>query len=144
MANLYFNKVILGGRMTADPELKTTQTGVPVLSFTIAVNRRKTNGGEQVSDFINCVAWRERAEFISRYFRKGSCICIVGELQIRKWQDSDENKRYATEVIVSEVHFVDSKNESQSASASYMPEAYTTSAEGLVPLSISDDDDIPF
>ena len=144
MANLNLNKVILGGRMTADPELKFTQAGKPVLSFTIAVNRRRAKDGEQQTDFISCVAWQERAELISRYFRKGSCICIVGEIQVRKWQDSDGNNRYATEVLVSEVNFVDSKSESQGAPASYMPEAYTAPAAGLVPLQISDDDDLPF
>ena len=142
MANLNLNKVILGGRMTADPELKTTQSGTPVLSFTIAVNRRRAKDGEQQSDFINCVAWKERAELISRYFRKGSCICIIGEIQVRKWQDSDGNNRYATEVLVSEVNFVDSKSESQGAPASYMPEAYTAPAAGFE--EITGDDDLPF
>ena len=142
MASLNFNKVILGGRLTADPELKTTQSGTSVLSFTIAVNRRRTKDGEQMSDFINCVAWKERAELISKYFRKGSCICIVGEIQVRKWQDSDGNNRYATEVLVSEVNFVDSKNESQSEPASYMPEAYTAPVAGFE--EITGDDDLPF
>lgn len=142
MANLSLNKVILGGRMTADPELKTTQSGTPVLSFTIAVNRRKTKDGEQQSDFINCVAWKERAELISKYFRKGSCICIIGELQVRKWQDADGNNRYSTEVLVSEVNFVDSKSESQSAPASYMPEAYTAPAGQFE--KITGDDNLPF
>ena len=142
MANLNLNKVILGGRLIADPELKTTQSGISVLSFTIAVSRRKTKDGEQMSDFITCVAWKERAELISKYFRKGSCICVVGEIQVRKWQDSDGNNRYATEVLVSEVNFVDSKNESQSEPASYMPDAYTAPAAGFE--EISRDDDLPF
>ena len=140
MANLNLNKVILGGRLIADPELKTTQSGISVLSFTIAVSRRKTKDGEQMSDFISCVAWKERAELISKYFRKGSCICIIGELQVRKWQDADGNNRYATEVLVSEVNFVDSKNES--APASYMPEAYTAPADNFE--EITGDDNLPF
>ena len=140
MANLNLNKVILGGRMTADPELKTTQTGTPVLSFTIAVNRRRAKDGDQQSDFINCVAWDKRAELISKHFHKGSCICVVGELQVRKWQDSNGGNRYSTEVLVSEVNFVDSKSES--APTSYMPEAYTAPADGFVP--VPEDDDIPF
>ena len=144
MANLNLNKVILGGRMTADPELKFTPTGTAVLSFTIAVNRRRAKDGEQQTDFISCVAWKERAELINRYFRKGSCICIVGELQVRKWQDANGGNRYTTEVLVSEVNFVDSKSDNQSAPASYMPEAYTAAESGLVPLPISDDDDLPF
>lgn len=140
MASFNFNKVILGGRLTADPELKTTQTGTPVLSFTIAVNRRRAKDGDQQSDFINCVAWDKRAELISKHFHKGSCICLVGELQVRKWQDSNGGNRYSTEVLVSEVNFVDSKSES--ATPSYMPEAYTAPADGFVP--VPEDDDIPF
>ena len=137
-ANFNFNKVILGGRLTADPELKTTQSGNSVLSFTIAVNRRKAKDGSQESDFINCVAWKERAEFINKYFRKGSSICVTGELQTRKWQDSNGANRYSTEVIVSETNFVDGK--SDSAPASYMPEAYTNPADSFASI----DDDIPF
>jgi single-strand DNA-binding protein len=140
MANLNLNKVILGGRMTADPEFKTTPAGTPVLSFTIAVNRRRAKDGDQQSDFITCVAWDKRAELISKHFHKGSCICVVGELQVRKWQDSNGGNRYSTEVLVSEVNFVDSKSES--ATPSYMPEAYTAPADGFVP--VPEDDDIPF
>lgn len=140
MANLNLNKVILGGRMTADPELKQTQSGTPVLSFTIAVNRRRAKDGDQQSDFINCVAWDKRAVLISKHFHKGSCICLVGELQVRKWQDSNGGNRYSTEVLVSEVNFVDSKSEN--ATASYMPEAYTAPADGFVP--VPEDDDLPF
>jgi single-strand DNA-binding protein len=140
MANLNLNKVILGGRLIADPELKTTQSGISVLSFTIAVSRRKTKDGEQMSDFITCVAWDKRAELIAKHFRKGSSICVIGELQVRKWQDADGNNRYATEVLVSEVNFVDSKNES--APASYMPEAYTAPADNFE--EVSGDDGLPF
>ena len=117
MANFNLNKVILGGRLTAAPELKSTQSGVMVLSFSIAVARRaapkKEDGtkGEAVSDFINCVAWRDRAEFIAKYFKKGSSICVVGSIQTRSYQDQQGNKRYATEVIVDEVMFVDAKGD---------------------------------
>lgn len=138
-ANFNFNKVILGGRLTADPELKQTQGGTSVLSFTVAVNRRKGKDGQQESDFISCVAWKERAEFISKYFRKGSSICVMGEIQTRKWQDSNGANRYATEVIVSETFFVDGKNDSEPAS--YMPEAYTNPAGSFAPIN---DDDLPF
>lgn len=112
MANANFNKVILAGRLTADVELKATPSGVSVCSFTIAVNRMVAKDMEQKADFINCVAWRNDAEFISRYFKKGSCILIVGKIQNRSWTDAEGNKRYATEVIVDEAHFVDSKSES--------------------------------
>ena len=109
MANFNFNKVILGGRLTADPELKTTTNGNVVTSFSIAVTRRfaKSSDGQsnQQSDFINCVAWRQQAEFITRYFKKGSSICITGSLQTRTWTDQQNNKRYVTEVVVDEVNF---------------------------------------
>lgn len=112
MANFNFNKVILGGRLTADPELKTTQSGVSVCSFSLAVNRKTGKDQEQKTDFINCQAWRQTAEFISRYFKKGSSLCITGSIQTRSWQDQNGNKRFATEVAVDEAMFVDSKNES--------------------------------
>ena len=111
MANLNLNKVILGGRLTSDPELKQTQSGVSVCSFSIAVNRKVAKDQEQKADFINCVSWRKVAEFISNYFHRGSSICIVGNIQTRSWDDKNGNKRYATEVIVDEAMFVDSKND---------------------------------
>ena len=112
MANFNFNKVILGGRLTQDPELRTTSSGAQYVTFSIAVNRPYSKGEDQqqTADFINIVAWRQRAEFISRYFRKGSSICIVGSIQSRSWTDQQGNKRYATDVVAEEVSFVDSKN----------------------------------
>lgn len=130
MANFSFNKVILGGRLTADVELKTTPSGVSVCSFSLAVNRKYSKEGEQQTDFISCQAWRGTAEFISKYFKKGSPLCIVGSIQQRTWTDKDGQKRYATEVVVDEAMFVDSKNDSQSTETSnpnnYMPDAYNT------------------
>ena len=108
MANINLNKVILGGRLTNQPELKQTPQGVSVTTFSIAVNRR---GKKDEADFINCVAWRQTAEFITKYFGKGSSICIVGQIQTRSWNDSNGNKRYATEVIADEAYFVDGKND---------------------------------
>ena len=128
MAN--FNKVILVGRLTADPELKQTQSGISVLTFTLAVNRRyggKTADGQpaqQQADFITCVAWRQTAEFIARFFHKGSSLCLTGAIQTRSWQDQNGQKRYATEVVVDEAMFVDSKGEG-SAQGSYTPDAYS-------------------
>lgn len=140
-ANFNFNKAILGGRLTSDPELKQTQSGTPVCTFNIAVNRRGAKDGQQQSDFISCVAWRERAELISKYFRKGSSICIVGEIQTRKWQDSNGNNRNATEVIVNEVNFVDSKSDNPSVSTpSYMPNAYNAPQFE----EMDNNDDLPF
>ena len=111
MANFNLNKVILGGRLTADVELKMTPSGVSVCQFGLAVNRKYSKEGEQATDFINCVAWRTTAEFISKYFHKGSSLCIVGSLQVRSYKDKDGNNRYATEVIVDEALFVDSKSD---------------------------------
>ena len=119
MANFNFNKVILGGRLTADPELRQTPNGIPVASFTIAVSRRVRTQQDQQSgqqpqntaDFFNCTAWRQQGEFVSRYFRKGSSICIMGSLQNRSWTDPQGVKHYATDIVVDEVNFVDSKSD---------------------------------
>lgn len=113
MANFNFNKAILGGRLTADPELKTTPSGLHVTSFKMAVNRRNSSkdGGDALVDFIDCVAWRQTAEFITCYFRKGSSICVIGPIRTRSWNDAQGAKRYTTEVVVEEATFVDSKGE---------------------------------
>ena len=116
MANFNCNKVIIGGRLTAEPELKTTQSGISVTSFSVAVNRKVKQGEEQKADFYNVVAWRQTAEFVSRYFHKGSSICIVGQLQNSSWE-KDGQKHYKTEIIADEVMFVDSKSEISNTSA---------------------------
>lgn len=156
MANLNLNKVILVGRLTADPELKQTPTGVSVTTFTLAVNRRyqpKTEDGapaQQQADFIGCVAWRAQAEFLCRYFRKGSSVCITGAVQTRSWTDQSNQKRYATEIVADEVMFVDSKSESGAA-----PASDATAQGSSVPPAINavaapnfeelkTDDDLPF
>ena len=125
MANFNFNKVILGGRLTADPELETTPSGISVTSFTVAVNRRfgGKNGEDAQADFFNVTAWRQTAEFITRYFRKASSICVVGSIQTRTWMDQNGQKRFATEIVADEAYFVDAKSESpiavQQAAANY-------------------------
>lgn len=129
MSNLNLNKVVLAGRLTADVELKQTNSGVSVCSFTLAVNRRYSGqNSEQQTDFISCTAWRQTAEFISKYFKKGSALCIVGNIQVRNWQDNQGNKRYATEVVVDEALFVDGKNDTQGTetanAGTYIPDAY--------------------
>lgn len=141
MANLNLNKVILGGRLTAAPELKQTASGTAVMSFTVAVGRKyaaKTDGAPQTpqSDFVNCVAWRSTAEFISRYFHKGSSICVIGRIQTRSFTDSAGNKRYVTEVVADEVNFVDSKSDKTTAGAPDMsaPEFETLSDEEELPF----------
>ena len=142
MSNFNFNKTILGGRLTADPELKTTPSGVSVTSFTVAVNRRgKGKDGETQADFINVTAWRGLAEFITRHFRKGSSICVVGAIQTRSWTDPQGQKHYATEVVADEAYFVDSKGEAAQPSSQYVPEQYTSGGfrqEG------DGDEDLPF
>lgn len=150
MANLNLNKVIIAGRLTSDIELKQTPSGVFVTSFSIAVNRRprKNEDGtqaEQQADFITCVAWRKSAELISKYFHKGSSICVVGNLQTRTWEDTNGNKRYATEVIVDEVNFVDSKSDN----ASYAPQTSAPTAQTLDGSKmnfevVSNEEDLPF
>ena len=100
------NKVILMGRLTGDPELKITSNSKSVCAFTIAVNRIK----KEESDFFKCQAWEGRAEFIGKYFHKGSMIAIVGRLQNRSWDDKDGKKHYITEAIVEEAHFTGEKS----------------------------------
>lgn len=152
MANFNFNKVILGGRLTADPELKQTQTGVAVVTFSIAVNRRFAGkeAGQQ-TDFFNVTAWRATAEFVTRYFKKGSSICVVGSIQNRTWTDQQGQKRYATDIIADEVMFVDSRGESSASdNQGYTPDAYSTPAFSSTPSSapnfeeVESDDDLPF
>lgn len=109
MANFNFTKVIIGGRLTADPELATTPSGVSVCSFAVAVNRR---GAKEAVDFFTIKAWRQTAEFVTRYFRKGSSICIVGSLQTRTWVDQKTGgSRYVVEIVADEAFFVDAKAE---------------------------------
>lgn len=109
------NKVILMGRLTRDPELRQTPSGVSVARFTIAVNRRFTSrDGQQQADFLNCAAWRQTGEFICRYFQKGSMIAVVGSLQSRSWDDKDGKRQYATEVVVDEAYFTGSRAETGS------------------------------
>ncbi len=100
------NKVILMGNLVADPEFKTTPSGVAVTTFTVAVGRRFAKQGDEVTaDFIRVVAWRNTAEFVSKYFNKGRAIAVVGSLQTRSWTDQNGQKRYATEVIADECYF---------------------------------------
>ena len=132
MANFNLNKVILGGRLTATPELKNTNSGTAVTSFSIAVNRKYSKEGEQTADFINCTAWKQTAEFVTRYFQKGSSICVVGSIQNRSWTDQNGQKRTATDIIVDEVLFVDSKGENDTQSAgSNVPPLYAAKFEEL-------------
>lgn len=104
-----FNLVVLTGRLTVDPELKTTPSGISVCSFSIAVDRAYKKGEEKETDFLNVVAWRERGEFVSKWFTKGSLIGIEGSIQTRKFTDKNGNNRTAFEIVANNVHFVESK-----------------------------------
>lgn len=128
-----FNKVILIGNMVADPELKQSATGVSVCSFNIAVNRKMAKNGEV--DFFNIVAWRQQAEFVCNYFKKGQAILVCGQLQTRSWTDKQGNKRTTVEVVADEVAFVGNKggNEEREDKPTqpYIPSAYTSNSQNF-------------
>ena len=152
MANFNLNKVILGGRLTADPELKQTPSGVSVSTFSVAVNRRfgsKDQASQPQADFFNVTAWRATAEFVSKYFRKGSSICVIGTLQNRSWTDQQGVKHYATDIVADEVTFVDSRSESASSPApyadAYSAPSYSSDAAAAPKFEeLKTDDDLPF
>ena len=144
MANLNFNKVILGGRLTSDVELKQTPAGVTVCSFGLAVNRSYSKDGQQQTDFFNVTAWRQTAEFISKYFHKGSPILVSGKIQLRSWTDANNVTHKAVDIVAEEAQFVDSKNDSSEAKTDgYVPPAYTAPNEARFE-EIKSDDDLPF
>ena len=151
------NKVILYGRLTAEPELRQTPNGISVMHFTVAVKRRFAKEGQQQTDFINCVAWRNTAEFISKYFSKGQSIIVSGSIQSRSWDDKDGKKWFATEVIVDEADFAGSKpgsanssqnNTSGSAPSNPPPQTSTPNTNDFNYEDFSDidssEDDLPF
>ena len=108
------NHIVLMGRLVRDPELRRTQSGVAVVSFTLAVDRdfQSKDGGEKQTDFIDVVAWRNTAEFVSRYFTKGRMAVVSGKLQLRDWTDREGNKRRSAEIVADSVYFGDSKKDS--------------------------------
>ena len=153
--SLNLNKVILAGRIVAEPELKQTPTGVSVCSIRIAVNRRfqsRDSQQQNEADFFNVTAWQNTAEFIAKYFHKGSAICICGRIQNRSWTDQNGQKRYMTDIIAEEANFVESRNSQDNQSAGYgAPDAYATPAysspvQNNAPKfeEIKTDDDLPF
>lgn len=127
------NHIVLMGRLTRDPELRTTQSGVNVASFTIACERDFAQNGEREADFLKCVAWRGTGEFVSKYFRKGSMIVVSGRLGIRKWDDRNGNKRESPEITCDSVYFGESKE--RSVEKSYQPQQYEE---------LPNDGDLPF
>jgi single-strand DNA-binding protein len=148
-----FNKCILQGRLTADPELKQSTSGVSVTSFNLAVDRKYNKGADKQCDFITVVAWRQTAEFICKYFGKGQAILVCGELQTRSWEDQQGNKRYATEVVANEVSFCEAKKNSEGNNTSpnqngsqgkFEPPAYIPDAYTQPNFEDSESDDLPF
>lgn len=145
------NVVILMGRLVADPELKQTPNGIYTTTFRMAVERNFANKqtGERQADYINIVAWRNTAEFVCKYFKKGSMIAVEGSLQSRNYEDKDGNKRTAYEVVANNVSFTGSKAESGTAAApaatfEVPAAAFSTGSNGDFEVIADDDDDLPF
>ena len=144
------NKAILMGRLTRDPELRHTNSGTPVCSFSIAINNGY--GENQSTDFINCVAWNKQAEFVERNFSKGKMIIVVGRIQTRTWEGTDGKKNYATEVVANEVSFGESKRSSDEGGFGGFDRPQTADDMPSMPDALSDggfipqetDDDLPF
>ena len=136
------NKIFVMGRLTADPELRRTQSGTPVASFTVAVDRdfKDKSTGERATDFIDVVAWRQTGEFVSRYFTKGRMAVVEGRLQIRDWTDKDGNKRRTAEVVADQVYFGDSKKDEMKATADEREAMYA----GFAELSEEESGGLPF
>ena len=126
------NHITIMGRLTRDPELRRTGSGIAVASFTLAVDRdfSPKDGGERETDFIDCVAWRQTGEFVSKYFTKGRMAVVSGRLQIRNWNDKDGNKRRSAEVVADNVYFGDSRRDDQSGSSSFGGNAYGGNSYG--------------
>ena len=125
------NKIFIVGRLTRDPELRRTQSGTAVTSFSLAVDRDfKSQSGEKETDFIDVVAWRSTAEFVAKYFTKGRMAIVEGRLQIRPWTDKDGNNRRSAEVVADNIYFGDSKRDSAGDMGGYSAPAYTAPAGG--------------
>ncbi len=146
------NHITIMGRLTRDPELRRTGSGIAVASFTLAVDRDfgGRDGGERETDFIDCVAWRQTGEFVSKYFTKGSMAVVSGRLQIRNWNDKEGNKRRTAEVVADNVYFGESKRQSDGSSYS-APSApayggYNAPSAPASDFAMLDDDDaqLPF
>ena len=147
------NHITIMGRLTRDPELRRTGSGIAVASFTVAVDRDfgGRDGGEKETDFIDCVAWRQTGEFVSKYFTKGRMIVVSGRLQIRSWTDKDGNKRRTAEVVADNVYFGESKRSSDGGNTYAAPAAsgfggYSAPAAPASDFAMLDDDDaqLPF
>lgn len=148
------NSIIIMGRLTRDPELRRTATGTAVVNFSVAVERDFAAGdGEKKTDFINCVAWRQTGEFISKYFNKGSMIAVAGRLEMRDWTDKDGSKRTSAEINVASAYFAGGKKDADSARdkpvvprSGFVPPPYPAPAAPTHDYALLDDDDaqLPF
>ena len=149
------NHITIMGRLTRDPELRRTGSGTAVASFSVAVDRDfgKNENGEKEVDFIDCTAWRQTAEFISKYFTKGRMAVVSGKLQTSVWTDKDGNKRKSTEVVADNIYFGDSKRDADSGNAYAAAPAYAPAIPASAPVPVSaagfsmledDDAQLPF
>ena len=139
------NIIVLQGRLVRDPEMRSTQSGVAVASFTLAVDRDFSgkDGGEKQTDFIDCTAWRHTAEFVSKYFSKGRMAVVSGRLQIDNYTDNDGNKRKAAKVIADNIYFGDSKKDGATGGQSDETASFTPAPSGFVPVDV-DSGELPF
>lgn len=140
-----YNHIGLQGRLTADPELRRTQNGTAITSFTLASDTgRKTKDGKKITNFIDCVAWRAQAEFVTKYLSKGRLVLVEGELTSRNYEDKDGNHRKATEITVSSVHFCDSKKDGQSSGGGFADAGGYPDSSGDFTEVDDDGGDLPF
>ena len=139
------NHITIMGRLTRDPEMRSTQSGVAVASFTLAVDRDfgGRDGGEKQTDFIDCTAWRHTAEFVSKYFSKGRMAVVSGRLQIDNYTDNDGNKRKSAKVIADNIYFGDSKKDGATGSQSDETASFTPAPSGFVTVDV-DNSELPF
>ena len=139
------NHITIMGRLTHNPEMRTTQSGVAVASFTLAVDRDfgGKDGGEKQTDFIDCTAWRHTAEFVSKYFTKGRMAVVSGRLQIDNYTDNDGNKRRSAKVIADNIYFGDSKKDGTTSGQSGEATSFTPAPSDFVPANV-DDGELPF
>ena len=140
------NHIVIMGRLTRDPELRRTGSGIAVASFTLAVDRDYSpkDGGERETDFIDCVAWRSTGEFVSKYFSKGRMAVVEGRLQVRDWTDNDGNKRRSAEVIAENIYFGDSKRDGAGSAPRPAGAPVNVSCDDQFAELSDDDGDLPF
>ena len=143
MSNLNLNKVVLCGRLTADPELKQTQNGIAVVSFTIAVNRRFKRDNEPDADWFNCVAFGKTAEFCEKYLHKGSKVLIEGEVQNDNYE-KDGVKHYGTKIVINQIEFAESKGSQSNSTDNSEPEANAPVDDGFMNIPDGIDEELPF